>query len=238
MSKTITIGDVHGCREELDKLLEKVGYQPGDRVITLGDLVDRGPDDLGVIRRCREIGAEGVLGNHDDKLIRYAKHEEKRAADPKYRNPMFRQDRQAQYEQLSPEDVAYLKTFKPYIEFKPGWVAVHAGVAPRVPIQLQDPRTLRVMRYLERGTDRVLSLTEDYKQPPNSIEWFYTYNGPLKVVFGHWVVEPHWEQVPWAYPTDYGCVFGRQLAAWVFNGAEEPELVKVEANTPYDSYDA
>ena len=65
----IAIGDIHGCRVALDKLLEAVAPDPDDVVIALGDFVDRGPDARGVVDRLIELSQQtrfiGVLGNHD-----------------------------------------------------------------------------------------------------------------------------------------------------------------------------
>ena len=84
------IGDVHGCYDELLQLLETLGYQvnragdaiaveppPGRKAIFLGDLVDRGPESVAVLRVVMgmvEAGAAICLpGNHDDKLARKLK---------------------------------------------------------------------------------------------------------------------------------------------------------------------
>ncbi|MGH7451368.1 MAG: AAA family ATPase, partial [bacterium] len=81
------IGDVHGCRTELETLLAQLGYQrdekniyshaEGRRLIFLGDLVDRGPDSVGVLQLALDMVDAGrafwVPGNHDDKFYRYLK---------------------------------------------------------------------------------------------------------------------------------------------------------------------
>jgi predicted phosphodiesterase len=74
----IFIGDVHGCIEELNLLIAKLDLRPGDILIFVGDLVDRGPDSRAVIRRVRELleqypGSFAVAGNHESKVLEQRK---------------------------------------------------------------------------------------------------------------------------------------------------------------------
>ena len=57
MGRTIIVGDVHGCRRELEQLLDKVAFATGDRLVFVGDLVARGPDSLRVLDVVRRTGA-------------------------------------------------------------------------------------------------------------------------------------------------------------------------------------
>ena len=70
MRRTIIIGDIHGCRDELEDLLDATGYVKGDRVISVGDMVVRGPDPAGTLALLRAIGALAVRGNHEDRVLR------------------------------------------------------------------------------------------------------------------------------------------------------------------------
>eukprot|EP00035_Acanthoeca_spectabilis_P028579 m.471341 g.471341 ORF g.471341 m.471341 type:complete len:301 (+) comp30884_c0_seq1:269-1171(+) len=72
-NRTVIIGDVHGCLDELEKLLfAALGGppRPTDRVVLVGDLVDKGPWPLEVLRRARHARWEVVLGNHEDAVLR------------------------------------------------------------------------------------------------------------------------------------------------------------------------
>ncbi len=70
---TYVIGDVQGCMSPLRRLLEQIEYTPqDDELWLLGDLVNRGPDSLAVLRWAKEKNINSVLGNHDMQLLRLA----------------------------------------------------------------------------------------------------------------------------------------------------------------------
>lgn len=65
------VGDIQGCAVELEQLLERIGFGPDDQLWAVGDLVNRGPGSLAVLRRLYGMGAQArvVLGNHDMHLL-------------------------------------------------------------------------------------------------------------------------------------------------------------------------
>lgn len=67
--KTIVVGDVHGCYRQLMDLMDKVGLSSDDRVILLGDFVDRGPDSPACVDFA--VRHEAIMGNHEYKHVRY-----------------------------------------------------------------------------------------------------------------------------------------------------------------------
>ena len=73
MSRTLAIGDIHGCSVALEALLAIVAPAPDDIVITLGDYVDRGPDSKGVLERLLRLEAYAhlipLIGNHDEMML-------------------------------------------------------------------------------------------------------------------------------------------------------------------------
>jgi bis(5'-nucleosyl)-tetraphosphatase (symmetrical) len=75
--RVIIIGDVHGCLEELTLLLDQCSFEEeNDTLIFVGDLVNKGPSSVGVVRFVHDLALRGVaysvVGNHDEKLLEYA----------------------------------------------------------------------------------------------------------------------------------------------------------------------
>jgi len=118
------IGDVQGCLGCLRRLLDHLGYDPGaDRLWFVGDLVNRGPDSLGVLRFVRTLNAETVLGNHDLHLLAVAA-----GARPFKQSDTFADVLSA------PDGDALLNWLagRPLLvrEDALGWAMVHAGLVP------------------------------------------------------------------------------------------------------------
>lgn len=146
MARTIIFGDVHGCIDELRALLAQADPQPGDRVISAGDLVHKGPDDAAVVKLCRELGIELVLGNHEQQQANFRTAlnglrnsvtkggvqtvpDEELVGRIKVRDDAARAERWATEKGLSPEDIAYLESARLFIEV-PGGIVVHGGIMP------------------------------------------------------------------------------------------------------------
>lgn len=235
MKRDIVIGDVHGCLDELDELLRVVGYFSGrDRLVFVGDLVDRGPDSIGVVRRVDSLVAHGamcVMGNHDEWYVRYAKYE--RAGG---KNPMSRPAHKvALYEQMDAVDLDFLSALPLWCRLDARTVVVHAGMAPGLPVGEQDPRHLLRMRYLERATGKMAKL-DDLMTPATHAYWSEIWTGPDEVVYGHHPSKSETVLTENAgvrcWGIDTGCCFGNKLTAWVRTG-ERIELVSVPAREQY-----
>lgn len=121
---TYAIGDVQGCFEELTALLSKIRFGRSDRLWFVGDLVNRGPKSLDVLRFARDLGdrAVTVLGNHDLHLI--AQHEgvERARADDTFADVLAAPDRA--------ELVDWLRR-RPLMHVEGAWALVHAGLLPQ-----------------------------------------------------------------------------------------------------------
>lgn len=207
--RTILVGDVHGCADELALLAQKVGYRPGqDEMILVGDLINRGPDSLGAWRLFKELRARSVLGNHELHLIRDAAGIEVK----KRWIEGFKERFGGQFASYL-EDI---RSWPAYLE-REDLLVVHAGLWPGRRPQDTDPGVLTSIRTWD-GTGADL---QSEANPP----WFDFYSGDKLVVFGHWaklggVVRPN------LVGLDTGCVYGKKLTALVL---PEKELVSVEA---------
>lgn len=240
--RTIVIGDIHGCLEEFDQLVSSVSYAKGkDRLLLLGDLIDRGPDPAGVVRRARELGADVVMGNHEEKALRWRKHELKRKAAPEhYKNPMTKiaESRLDQWRAVRDEDWEWLASCPTYtrIEAAKPWVAVHGGCMPFVEVEKQQPNELLRLRYVKAVRQpsgylkyKMASLTEAGDKPSddsdtNYYHWTELWDGPESVVYGHYTYDEIETTQLFKSPSndiqclgiDTGCVHGNKLTAAVF----------------------
>lgn len=76
VGKDYFVGDIHGCYEQLMEALEKIKFNPDvDRLISVGDLVNRGPDSVKCLNLLKETWFHAVFGNHEDMMIKSFRHE-------------------------------------------------------------------------------------------------------------------------------------------------------------------
>jgi bis(5'-nucleosyl)-tetraphosphatase (symmetrical) len=154
------IGDLQGCCDAFDRLLDEIGFSPSrDALTVLGDLVNRGPQSLAVLRRMRSLGAaaEALLGNHDLHLLAVA-----HGVRPEHRTDTLREILD------SPEREGWLEWVRarPLALERHGWLCVHAGVAP----QWSAFQTLALAAEVEamlRGPDLAGFLPRMYGNAPS-----------------------------------------------------------------------
>lgn len=207
MPRTIIVGDVHGCRDELATLLERIGPVDGDRVVMVGDLVVRGPDPCGTLDLLRDVGAQSVRGNHEDRLLRWQAGK----VDP--RGEPLGELSKATARALRKRDWTWLETLPHWLDLpEHGLRVVHAGVMPGLPIERQDPHTLMYVRCLGRYGEPV-------ERRGGKRLWGEAYHGPPHIVFGH--NARHEPQLhAWATGIDTGAVYGGRLTAMVLREGE------------------
>ena len=119
------IGDVQGCDDALERLLAEIGFSPSrDRIVVLGDLVNRGPASLATLRRLRGYGdaATCILGNHDLHLLAVAMGVRRAHRSDTLHDILSAPDRDAW--------IDWVRT-RPLAVQESGWLCVHAGVVPQ-----------------------------------------------------------------------------------------------------------
>lgn len=145
MKRQIVIGDVHGCFDALQRLLEQVKFDPThDRLRFVGDLVNRGGRSLEVLRFVHGLGsvAESVLGNHDLALLRYAHQKPRqRKHNPEFASIVKANDAQVLLDWLH-ERPLFWKNETHRL------AVVHAGVDPRWDIKATEARALELSHAL------------------------------------------------------------------------------------------
>lgn len=227
MSKrTIFIGDIHGSIVEMCELFDKFNYDPSnDRVILLADLVDRGSDSVGVIRKAREMKLESVLGNHDKHILTWVDND--------------RVGGKAYYKDLSEEDIQYIRDMPLYIEGD-DFVALHAGIRRNIPLNQQSEYDLLHLRYLNEQQE-LISLRKINKL--GKIETgakIWSEYGPFPllggkdIVCGHSVMDDvridRYADGTAVWFIDCGCVFGGKLVGLIW---ESKQIVEVKAKKVY-----
>lgn len=122
---TYAIGDVQGCFDELQHLLREAGFQGSkDKLWFVGDLVNRGPKSLEVLRFVRDLGSRAVvvLGNHDLHLVTQHEGFERLRRDDTFQDVLRAPDRK--------ELVDWLRA-RPMMHVEGGYAMVHAGLLPQ-----------------------------------------------------------------------------------------------------------
>ncbi|WP_327698193.1 polynucleotide kinase-phosphatase [Streptomyces sp. NBC_00459] len=219
------IGDIHGCAAELDSLLGKLGYEDGVHpsgrtAVFVGDLVDRGPDSPGVLRRVMSMVGSGnalcVPGNHENKYGRHLKG----------RKVQHTHGLAETIEQMADESDEFRSQVREFIDglvshyvLDGGRLVVcHAGL----PEKYHGRTSGRVRSHALYG--ETTGETDELGLPVR-YPWAEDYRGRAAVVYGHTPVP----EASWLNNTiclDTGAVFGGKLTALRW---PERELVDVPA---------
>ena len=169
---TYAVGDIQGCYEPLRRLLDQVNFDPSvDRLWAVGDLVNRGPDSLKVLRFLKSLGPQftAVLGNHDLHLLALYRGIKNPAKAPTLRQVLEAQDCDELLEWLKSWPLAYAETINGR-----AYLMVHAGVPPNWSIKQTLQRSREVHSAL-KGKNSVQFLTEMYGDLPS--QWHENLDG-------------------------------------------------------------
>ena len=233
------IGDVHGCRAELETLLGTLGYavtrdgegravdathSQGRRVVLVGDLVDRGPDTPGVLRLAMGMVRAGhafvVSGNHEAKLVRALSR----------KNVTVSHGLQDSLDQLAKQPDEFVAEVREWMDGLISHYVLDGG-------RLVVSHAGLIEKYHGRASGRVRAFclygdttgeTDEYGLPVR-YPWANEYRGKAMVLYGHTPV-PTAEWVNNTMCLDTGCVFGGTLTALRY---PEREVVSVPAERMY-----
>ena len=230
MPRTLFIGDVHSCADELSDLLDRAALVSGDRVLLTGDLLSRGPKPHEVMKLYRQLGARAPVGNHEQRLL-----DARRAKARGEKGPKLSASHQTIVDELSPEDWQLLDAMPLFVDVpEHGTVIAHAGIDPRLPLDQQDPWIVTHVR----SVDESGKPSEKWGTP-----WGQSYAGPLHIVFGH-NAQKRPQLHPFATGLDTGCVYGGRLTGMILAQGERPPpvadredcLISVPARAEYAEY--
>ncbi len=228
------IGDIHGCADELEELLAKLGYAPdvagvyrhpeNRQVAFVGDLADRGPRSADVLRIAMAMTKAGtawcVTGNHDDKLKRFLGGK-KTAVTHGLKETL--DDLENQSDEFKAELREWLNGLISHYVFDNGdLVVAHAGLKEA----MQGRASGAVRSFCLYG--ETTGETDEWGLPER-LDWARDYKGKSAVVYGHTPVP----RATWLNNTlnlDTDCVFGGSLTAMRW---PEREIVSVPARREY-----
>lgn len=212
--RTVIVGDVHGCLDELEALLGVLAFSEEDSLVSVGDLVGKGPRGADVVRFFREGGHRAVRGNHDHKLLEYRWGTRKK----------LKGRHRADAEAMTDADWRWLEALPLWLELPEHDVTVmHAGRLPDVALEDHDPWVLMNLRSIRADGTPSRDLGDG--RP-----WAELWQGPSTIVFGHDAVTGL-QRWPYAIGLDTGCVYGGALSAYVL---PERRVASQPAFHPYE----
>lgn len=228
MSKLIVYGDIHGCYNELEQLRQKINPKKDDTEICVGDVITRGKDSIKTLRYLQTNNIKSVLGNHEDKIIRYLAHQKNIK-----KNPIkLDEDEKNIVSQLNAKDIEYLEYMPVFMRF--GDITIlHGGLQNHQNLDALSKKScakvLR-LRFLDENHNFVSYGQENEK----STFWADVYDGNQGfVVYGH----QKFKEVKVnenALGVDTGCVYGGKLSAAIFEDINNKSfsIESVNANRP------
>jgi bis(5'-nucleosyl)-tetraphosphatase (symmetrical) len=210
MNKLIIYGDIHGCYGEFISLRNKINIEENDIEVCVGDIITKGKDSIKILRYIQEHKIKSVLGNHEDKIIRYLQHE--KSAN---KNPItLDEDEQNIVNNLNSKDIDFLMNLPLFMNFE-NITILHGGLKNSYDLnnlaKHEKTKILR-MRYLDKNQNFIAF----GKEEDDSTFWADIYDGNQGfVVYGHqWFDEV--KKSPSALGIDTGCVYGNKLSAVIF----------------------
>ena len=220
MTKTLVIGDIHGCFDELQALLDKAGISDDDKIISLGDMVDRGPFSPRVVDFFQHSSnASAIIGNHEKKHLRWTTDKIKVSDSQRISKLQFGDKYHSALQ--------FFKSLPDYIELKEV-ILIHGFFEPKIPLKQQKKNVVN-------GTMSGDSyLIRNYSKP-----WYELYNGEKPIICGHKSYNQSDKGLPFiyndlVYGIDTYCCFGKSLTGLIL---PEFKLISVTSKKHYWYYE-
>ena len=211
MRRTIVIGDLHGCFDELTDLINLIDLRRDDRVVAVGDLIVKGPKNRELLDLFIEDKRfSSVIGNHDRKLRQHLRGE-----------PIpLTKEQKATLDQLDVQRERYSDYLRslPFTIDLGSHLVVHAGVRPGVPLRRQMTSDLTEIRTMGANPSS-----------RRGVPWYTVYRGRKIVLFGHWPAKAP-RIAARAIGLDTACVYGGRLTGFII---ESNQFVSVPARRAY-----
>lgn len=211
MNKLIIYGDIHGCYNEFISLRKKINPQTNDIEVCVGDILTKGKHSVETLDFIMKHNIKSVLGNHEEKLLRYLKHQKS----PKKNPVKLTLDEENIIASLTEEHIKFLENMPLFLSF--GTIVVlHGGLQNRMNLNnltKRDKEKILRLRYIDQDGHFIAHGGEQ----EDSIFWADVYNGSQGfVVYGHqWFDEV--KKSPFTLGIDTGCVYGNKLSSAIFN---------------------
>lgn len=153
MGRTIAIGDIHGCSVALATLVLNLKVQPDDLVISLGDVIDRGPDSRQCIETLlfleKQCQVRHIMGNHEEMMLDALADRELVAAWQRYGGAEFLDSYGGEISMIPESHLDFIRSGEPYIETD-STIFCHATIQSELPLEGQDKHWLRWSRISPR----------------------------------------------------------------------------------------
>ncbi|KAL2074168.1 hypothetical protein VTL71DRAFT_7946 [Oculimacula yallundae] len=248
--RLIIVGDVHGMKEELQALLDKVKFdRKHDHLILAGDMISKGPDSVGVVDLAMGLGATGIRGNHEDRIILAAKDMGAKHLDTGMPGPSESSEKDVdtlEEESFSHGDYKDRKLVKQLGHKRIKWlkecpvilrvgklgsmgevVVVHAGLAPGVKLEKQDPALVMNMRTIgKHGVPSDGREGTKWRKVWNKFQKKLPKHERTTVIYGH---DSHQglQVEKYSIGVDTGCLRGGKLTAVVIEGGASDHTRKI-----------
>jgi len=172
---TYAIGDIHGCYRTLQRLIAKIRFDPDrDRILLVGDLVNRGPRSLEVLRWAKSLGPSlsMVLGNHDLRLLALADGVRPTKSKDSLKDCLSAPDSEELLEWLA---------MRPLLIRHDEYLLVHAGLHPAWNPTVAEVAALEVERFLR--SDRRAELWNALRRDDGDSRWHNHMSGEARLAF-------------------------------------------------------